>query len=377
MSETKELKRENSIWDESIEEGFFGVGQEQTVLEQVVQEDDEIIQTEDTPDEKQPGNNSTEKKDLEKPGVEEEEEFFKKENPLEPETENSIDNTEKDSVKLVKQLKDRGLLDFEIEEGQELSEEEAEELLETMHEEAVENRLEELFENLPQDVKALNKFVLNGGTLSEFLSSIKPSVISFSSDFDIDNEENQEIVLREDLKNQNYDDDYIETFIDTLKDSGKLKASASKIYNKLKQDADKKQELILAKQREQRELIALKRKEHRKTISELVASKDLEVQLSKKEQKDLPDYISNFNIKLENGSQITQMQLDLHKIMQDPKKVIVLAKLLKDDLKFDNLKKQIETKVTKETKEKIVEGSQRVFSNSGSSQQNKLLSDYF
>jgi hypothetical protein len=71
------------------------------------------------------------------------------------------------------------------------------------------------------------------------------------------------------------------------------------------------------------------------------------------------------------------MQLDLHKIMQDPKKVIVLAKLLKDDLKFDNLKKQIETKVTKETKEKIVEGSQRVFSNSGSSQQNKLLSDYF
>ena len=42
-----------------------------------------------------------------------------------------------------------------------------------------------------------------------------------------------------------------------------------------------------------------------------------------------------------------------------------------------NLKKQIETKVTKETKEKIVEGSQRVFSNSGSSQQNKLLSDYF
>lgn len=376
MIETKKIEREDSIWDESIEEGFFGVGQEQTVLEQVVQEDDETIQIEDTPDENQSGNNSTKKKDLKK-SDNEEEEFFKEENPLEPETTNVINNTEKDSVKLVKQLKDRGLLDFEIEEGQELSEEDAEELLETMYEEAVENRLEELFENLPQDVKALNKFVLNGGTLSEFLSSVKPSVINFSSDFDINDEENQEAVLREDLKNQNYDDDYIETFIDTLKDSGKLKASASKIYNKLKQDADKKQEAILAKQREQRELIALKRKEHKKTISDLVTSKDLEVQLSKKEQKELPDYISNFSIKLENGNQITQMQLDLHKIMQDPKKVIVLAKLLKDDLKFDNLKKQIETKVTKETKEKIVEGSQRVFSNSGSSQQNKLLSDYF
>ena len=139
----------------------------------------------------------------EKPAVEKEEELLKKEKPVDtPPTEEinedtifeefenfdnqseEVDLTEKSPDKEDKEkksevpskkpeqstnisalnlLKERGLVEFELDEGQELTEEIAENLIEDSFEDRIEGRISEIISELPDVVKELVKFSTNGG----------------------------------------------------------------------------------------------------------------------------------------------------------------------------------------------------------------------
>jgi len=71
-------------------------------------------------------------------------------------------------------LKEKGLIDFELEDNQELDEEEA-----------IENRVEELFTELPDIVKQIVKYAKDGGNLDrlfENLAKTKQVPINILSD---------------------------------------------------------------------------------------------------------------------------------------------------------------------------------------------------
>ena len=131
-------------------------------------------------------------------------------------------------------LKEKGLVDYELEDGKELSEEEAEHLIEDSWEKALEVEVEATIKDLPQDIKDLIKFASKGGDVGELLSKmVQHATSGITKNSDIENEDVQVLAITMDLRNQGYDQEYIDSQIEFLKDSGKLGNISKKAYDKI------------------------------------------------------------------------------------------------------------------------------------------------
>ena len=104
-------------------------------------------------------------------------------------------------------------------------------------EEAVENRFTESIKELPESVKNIVKYAVNGGNITNLLNNMfKNRANGVSEDIDIEEESSQITVVKQKLIEEEYDEDYITSQIEYLKDSGKLKVTASKYFEKYKAD---------------------------------------------------------------------------------------------------------------------------------------------
>ena len=122
-----------------------------------------------------------------------------------------------------------------------------------------------------------------------------------------------------------------------------------------------------------------KRKEFKKIVSSVV-SEDTNfenIQLSIKDKQELPTYVSENNVKLTDGGTATQMQVDLYKALQDPKKVVILAKFLREDFKMDSVIAKVDQKVTRKIKENLQRVKQDNPTKSGQVTKGKSLAEYF
>jgi len=285
-------------------------------------------------------------------------------------------------------LKEKGLIDFEIEDDKELTEEEAGELLEDKYDEAIEKRIGELFEDLPDVVKQLNKYALDGGDVSKFFGTLtKSSSSKISDNMDLDDENNQELVVREMLKAEDNDDEYIETQLEFLKDSGKLGMFAQKEYNKWKKVKAEQQKKLLDKQRDEREKERKAIKQAKQETSSFLADNDEigELQFSKSDKKTLPTYMNDKTIKLQNGMNISQMQKELfYDLPQNKKALMQLATLMKNRNKdgtfnFKSIIKNTETKVANKVKENVRRSKQSIPTKSKikNSTPKRSLADFF
>ena len=298
------------------------------------------------------------------------------------------EDTQSSTVSAVNLLKEKGLIDFELEDGKELTEEAAEEILEEKYEETVEKRIEELFNDLPDVVKQINKFALDGGDVKEFFNSLaKTNSSGLSEDLDLEDEDNQELVVKEMLKAEDNDDEEIETQLEFLKESGKLEMFAQKKFEKWKKIKEAEKEKLLNEQKiaKQREKEAIK-KAKQETVSFLSSTEELgELKLSKADKKVLPSYINDKTVKLQNGATITQMQKELfYDLPQNSKAFMQLAVLMKNRNKdgtfnFESITKNIETKVTKKVKENVRRSKQSVptKSKNQSGTPKRSLADFF
>lgn len=381
-------------WDADVEEvDFFG---EVTKRPEEVAKDKDKGEESPKVDEKKPGKDQEEEDDEDKDAPnpfksfengEEPDEIVKTEKVKTGDEEDKEDKTvvadlDSQSLAVLSFLKGENALeitDEELKDIEGLDEEDRKEVLKDYFQQAVEDRFAESIQDLPETVKNIVKYVAKGGDLSTFLSTMMNSSSGLSENLDIAEESNQELVVRNGLQEEGYDSDYIDSQIDYLKDSGKLQITAEKRFEKwtkAREEAQKKEVArVEAQKKQQREAqITFKREltEQVKSNEEIKGFK-----LSKKDVSEIPDYISSQSVKLEDGRAISPFYRDLNKAMQDKDKLVLLAKLLRDDFDFTPLQKNIDTKRTKELKNNLQrqKDTQSIKSSAGSSQTPKRLID--
>lgn len=371
---------------------FFGedpitpTTEEEEVIADALSEDDDTPVSTDV---------NTETEDKEEEEAQEDTTFFsEEEDEDETETEGEIETVEKDKTKqkstkvvstnvsTLQSLKERGLVEYELEEGQELTEDLAEQLIEDGYDSSIDNKMEELFSELPPIVKQINKYAMEGGDIQTLLNTLSTNKTKgISSDMDLTQEDNQELVVRDSLKAEGYDDEYINTNIDFLKSSNKLESIAATKYKKWEENHKEQQDKLFKQQNEVKKAAKENRRKLKTDLSNSI--KDMkEVKgftISKKDKTDIPTYMTERSVTLEGGGVITPMQRDLHLALQDKEKAILLSKLLREDFDFSKITKKQKSKVTKKMREDLQRTQQTPESASGSShskRSKKSLSDF-
>ena len=281
-------------------------------------------------------------------------------------------------------LMDKGIVDYELEEGEELDEETALELLEEGFESGVENRISELLGGLPNELQALNKYVLNGGDMNDFLSKMNTLGAStgITATLDISVEKNQELVVRQMYKDDGMDDDFIDTQLESLKDTGKLEAFAKKRFEKWKEQDSKVSQQAAKQQEEQAKAQREKARQYYSSLKTAVNGEFEGIKLSAKDKNEIPGFMTDRNIKLSNGAVVTPFNQNLMEVLQNETASIQLAKLLRDRKKdgtfdFSQLEKVAATKVTKEIKDNIRRNKETPRKSTEVSTQSRSLADYF
>lgn len=279
-------------------------------------------------------------------------------------------------------LKEKGFIDFELEEGEELDEAGAEQLIEDAFDDSVEQRLEQTIASLPDAVKNLVKFAAKGGDVDEYLASVsQTSSQGVTKNLDMTKEANQEKFMRYKLAQEGNDEEYIDFQIETMKDSGKLEALSTKSFGAWKKTQDSKDEELVTAQRERVEAAKKTALTFKRDITKHVSEvKDINgLKFSRQDARELPDYITNATEQV-NGKQTTPFYKELSEALKDKDKVLVMAKLLKSNFSFKDIEKAAATKVASKVKSDIQRQQQNnieLGSTAGGGSQAKRLADYF
>lgn len=278
--------------------------------------------------------------------------------------------TKVDSKTTLEFLKDKGLVDFELEEGQELTEDLAENLLEDSWEKAVETEVEATIKDLPQEVKDLIKFASKGGDVGQLLAKMANNVTStINKNSDIESETVQIQAVTTDLLSQGYDQEYIDAQVEFLKESGKLEGISKKAFDKIiaKQEADTANEVEQATQ--QKEFRKKQAREYKTNITTHIGglTEIGGLPVSKQDKAVLPTYISEPTVELQDGRVVSELQADLFKVMADKDKIVLLAKLLKSDFDFSAIARKQATTASRGIKEAVQNADKKTLSNGGGS----------
>jgi hypothetical protein len=266
-------------------------------------------------------------------------------------------------------LKEKGLVDYELEEGKELSEEEAEHLIEDSWEKALEAEVEATIKDLPQDIKDLVKFASKGGNVGELLGKmIQHATSGITKDSDIDNEDIQVLAVTMDLKSQGYDQEYIDSQIEFLKEKDKLEGIAKKSYDKIIEAQENETASQVKRQKEVADNRKKQAREYKTNITSHINSLNETggLPLSKQDKTSLPTYISEPNVELQDGRFVSEMQADLFKVMADKDKIVLLAKLLKTDFDFSAIERKKQTQAARGVREAVERVDRKELSNSES-----------
>jgi hypothetical protein len=266
-------------------------------------------------------------------------------------------------------LKERGLVDYELEEGKELSEEEAEHLLEDSWEKALESEVEATIKDLPQDIKDLIKFASKGGDVGELLGKmVQHATSGINKNSNIDDENVQILAISMDLKNQGYDQDDIDTQIEFLKEKDKLEGVAKKAFDKIVAQQENETAGQVERQKQVLENKKKQAREYKTNITSHINSLNEAggLPISKQDKAALPTYISEPTVELQDGRYVSEMQADLFKVMADKDKIVLLAKLLKTDFDFSAIERKKQTQAARGIKEAVERVDRKEMSNSES-----------
>ena len=381
MSGTEKTIDQFAGWeDTSQQHDFFG---ETNLVEDVVStvEKDDVVEEDDTKPKGPTKSKEEEEQELiddqfrdfesgvSKVSTEDDDEDEDKENPAanKDDKKPAVSVNSKSTLEF---LKDKGLVDFELEEGQELTEDLAENLLEDSWEQAVEAEVEATIKDLPQEVKDLIKFASKGGDVGQLLAKMANNATSgINKDSDIESEAVQIQAVTTDLLSQGYDQEYIDAQIEFLKESNKLEGISKKAFDKIiaKQEAETASEVEqAAKNKEFRKKQA---REYKTNITSHIGglTEVGGLPVSKQDKAILPTYISEPTVELQDGRVVSELQADLFKVMADKDKIVLLAKLLKSDFDFSPIARKQATAASRKIKEEVQNADKKTLSNGGGS----------
>lgn len=357
-------------WDSVDEETFFNDSPEDLTETAESFLENDTIEGEDSSD-----STSTEEKTNEELADELFDDDFESSEEEEVETDEELDETDTpgkggegksktptqiDNKSVLSYLQEKGLIDVELEEGQELTEELANSIIEDKFEDQVETRVAELIKDLPDVAKQFTKFIIDGGNPYNFIKQFSDNSSVITENMDLSDESDQEDIVRAMLAKEGHDTDYIDTNIEFLKEKGKLESIAKTKYDKwLESEQEKREDLV----KQQKENVKQEKESRRKWREEIVeATSELNeiggLSLTPNIKKQLPDYLSEKTIELESGGSITEFQKDIFEVIKNKNAAFQLAILLKsrkEDGTFDfsDIESSVETKETKKIKDNV------------------------
>ena len=369
-------------WEElSSETDFFAVQQPEDVKTDAKSVIEKISSEEEEEEDKNRNPEGGVEKDL-----------FQEEESIE--NQERINNEEDDedepqtgsNITILNSLKEKGLIDFELEEGEELTDDLADELIEDKWEESVDKKVKHLLTNLPEKARNLIQYAIDGGDVDDYIDALT-SDTGLPLDVSLEKEENQILVLKHLLRLEDKDDEEIETEIDYLKDSGKLKTISEKKFNKYKSEIQEKEKELLIQQEQAKEAEKKAIKEAKARVSTFVnTNEEIEgIRFTKEDKIVLASYMNDKVVKLNNGNTITTMQKELFiDLPKNEKALIQLATLLRNrnedgTFNFESIIKKAATEVSRTVKENIRRNKSSIpaSTTSKNKQSEKSLADYF
>lgn len=367
-------------WEElSTETDFFA----QTAAEEVKTDAISVIEKISS-EEQEENKNKNKDESIEKDLFEEEETIENQERLVDDEEDEDLPKGS--NITILNSLKEKGLIDFELEEGEELDEELADELIEDKWEESVDNKVKELLTTLPEKARNIIQYAINGGNVDEYLESLT-SDTGLPLDVNLEKQENQILVLKHLLRLEDKDEEEIETEIDYLKDSGKLKSISEKKFNKYKSEIESTEKDLLRQQELAREAEKKAIKEAKARVSTFVSTNDeIEgIKFTKEDKKVLASYMNDKVVKLNNGNTLTTMQKELFiDLPKNEKALIQLATLLRNrnedgTFNFESIIKKATTEVSQTVRQNLRRNKTSIPASTTSKpkQSEKSLADYF
>ena len=290
-------------------------------------------------------------------------------------------------ARTIQMLREQNLIDYDDpDEGEEpWNEEEALEILRDSIEDKIEDGIEDKMKGLSPLVKTLVKYELDGGDPTILLDQLnKQSKSAITADMDMDEESNQKLVVRETLREEGYDDDYINTQLEFLEDSGKLKMIAKKKYSKWEQENKYAYEQEIKRQEAEKRKREDAARQYRADLNKYINETDNigGLTLNKQDKKSLTSYLTDRVVKTQNSANITNFHADLGEVLQNQAASIQLAKLLRSRDKnglftFDAIKKEVETKVTNTVRDGLRRNRDKSIPSGRGRGEQKSLADYF
>jgi len=259
--------------------------------------------------------------------------------------------------KLFQELKEKEMLSFELEENVEIKD--LEDFI-TLQEKEVatrlENKMEQFANSLPEDGKLYLKYLKEGGDSNKFFDILKKvnTIPSYNEKDDF----SKKNVVSYYLKHyKDLDEEDINDTINTMEEKGILDKYALKYDTFLKEKKKKERDVEISKQEQEKQLVEQKKKEFQSDLTNFLNNtKEIKgLKITPKEKTDLIDYIFTPVKRTDNGTYVTNFNLDLQKVFKEKEKIVLLAKLLKSDLSLDDIKKNLENKIIKKTKTKLNE----------------------
>lgn len=311
--------------EEAIAEGQEKVQVEDTEL--VWEEDDPIIQSPEGE-----GSSATLKEDEETPSGK-----------------NNLDSSSWKAF--AEDLVERGILrNIELEDS-DIDEDKLFELQEKDYEIEVTNRLKSFAEDLDEDGKAFLEFKLNGGKTEDFLDSYLNGGIPSG---EISDEQYQEKLIEYQLKKEGWDQEEINDRIEFLTEKGTKEAVASKylkIIEKEKKALLDQKKASLDQKKAEVEAKELKFKTNLESVlQEGVKYNGITIDPT---DKALLKFMTDKTYKVEGGPTISGWQKKLGEVLKDPKKALVLGKVLMTDFDFSTVEKQAAQKERNKYRSKI------------------------
>lgn len=347
-------------WDAQASEiDFFGENAPEGMVIDTEEKKDEVVETPTKiADELEEG--SEEQKKEEEKEAEIFEEAFSDITPEEEESssenkDEAKETSDKNTYKsLYSALKANGVFDEDDSSEEESEEGINEDFLIDKIDNAVEKKFEDSIKSLPNELKNIIKFVHNGGDLNEILSQYSDTA-EILENVDLEDATDQEKVIRALLLDDGEDEELIESQIEFYKDSGKLKTVSNKLYNKWKENREAAIAENVERQEQARKQAIENQRRFKREISEYVSeNKNIKgLSIGKADISELPEYIGNASVKLEDGRAITPFYRDLFESMKDKESLVILAKLVKNKFDFSDIKRDVVTKQTKEVKQDI------------------------
>ena len=191
-------------------------------------------------------------------------------------------------------LTEKGFINFEAEEGKELTEEEAANVLEDSWENSIEEGIEDSIKGLPAEIQDLIRVASKNGDYKTLMQKMASGSNSgFDATSDIETEEVQILALTEDLRNQGYDAEEIETQIEFLKEKDKLATMGKKAFDKLVAKKEQDRKAYVKQVADQKETVKKNARDYKANLITHISAID-EVKgltLNKKDKETLPSYI--------------------------------------------------------------------------------------